>query len=139
MTAPIGPATDAGGATTLSELSDAEVTTPSDGQILLYDNADARFENVSLSGDAILGGTGNITLITATDNFTFRDNVDATKTLNFELSGFTPSTARILTVPDASGTIALTSDIPGTFSTLNTIPKGDGTSLVASTITDMVR
>ncbi len=39
--------------------------------------------------------------------FTLQDNADATKQTKFELSGLTTATTRILTVPDASGTLAL--------------------------------
>lgn len=39
------------------------------------------------------------------------DNSDASKVLAFELSGITTATTRTLTIPDASGTIALTSNI----------------------------
>ncbi|KKN71418.1 hypothetical protein LCGC14_0421400 [marine sediment metagenome] len=39
------------------------------------------------------------------------DNGDPTKRVEFELSGLTTSTTRTLTIPDASGTIALTSDL----------------------------
>ena len=46
-------------------------------------------------------------------NFLLYDNADSTKNLQFQLSGLTTGTTRTLTVPDASGTIALTSDITG--------------------------
>lgn len=39
------------------------------------------------------------------------DNADSTKKLKFEVSGVTTATTRTLTVPNSSGTIALTSDI----------------------------
>ena len=41
--------------------------------------------------------------------FTLTDNADATKQLKFELSGITTGTTRTLTVPNATGTIALLS------------------------------
>lgn len=41
------------------------------------------------------------------------DNGDTTKKLKFEVSGVTTATTRTLTVPNASGTIALTSDFAG--------------------------
>lgn len=54
---------------------------------------------------AATGGGGN----EFADNvFRVQDNVDATKELAFELSGLTTATTRTLTVPNASGTIALT-------------------------------
>jgi hypothetical protein len=46
-------------------------------------------------------------------NFLLYDNGDSTKNLQFQLSGITTGTTRTLTAPDASGTIALTSDITG--------------------------
>jgi hypothetical protein len=42
-------------------------------------------------------------------NFLLYDNADSSKNLAFQLSGISASTTRTLTVPDASGTIALTS------------------------------
>jgi hypothetical protein len=42
-------------------------------------------------------------------NFLLYDNGDSSKNLAFQLSGITTGTTRTLTVPDASGTIALTS------------------------------
>jgi len=68
------------------------------------------------------------------------DTSDQTKALRFECSGIAPATTRTLTVPDASGTIALTSDIGGGtprfhFSTLfediarfNSVVAGSGTN-----------
>jgi hypothetical protein len=55
-------------------------------------------------------------IISVRDNqFTVQDNSDATKLMVFELGGITTATTRTLTVPDASGTIALTtSNITGT-------------------------
>jgi hypothetical protein len=47
-----------------------------------------------------------------TDNvLRFFDNADVTKQLAFELSGISTGTTRTLTAPDASGTIALTSQL----------------------------
>ena len=44
-------------------------------------------------------------------SFSLTDNSDATKILNFQLSGITTSTTRTLTIPDANGTILLDGDI----------------------------
>lgn len=44
--------------------------------------------------------------------FEIKDNSDATKKVAFQVSGVTTGTTRTLTVPNANGTIALTSDIP---------------------------
>lgn len=43
--------------------------------------------------------------------FEIKDNSDATKKVAFQVSGVTTGTTRTLTVPNSSGTIALTSDI----------------------------
>lgn len=51
-------------------------------------------------------GPGSVTLIDVTS--TFIDDVDPTKVMRLQLSGITTATTRTLTVPDASGTIALT-------------------------------
>lgn len=42
--------------------------------------------------------------------FRLRDNTDETKLLAFDLSGITTATTRTITVPDASGTMALVGD-----------------------------
>lgn len=63
------------------------------------------------------------TATTATDsNFTLQDNTDATKKFQFQASGITTATTRTLTIPNANGTIALTSDL-GVFVTDS--DKGD--------------
>jgi hypothetical protein len=46
--------------------------------------------------------------------FLLFDDADATKNLKFQLSGITSGTTRTLTAPDASGTIALTSQLAET-------------------------
>jgi hypothetical protein len=46
-------------------------------------------------------------------NFLLYDNGDSSKNLAFQLSGITTGTTRTLTVPDANGTIALTSQLGG--------------------------
>lgn len=47
------------------------------------------------------------------DKFVLYDETDSSKNLVFQLSGITTGTTRTLTAPNASGTIALTSDITG--------------------------
>lgn len=49
--------------------------------------------------------------VNADGNWELYNTVDPTKELKFDLSGVSTGTTRTLTVPDASGTIALTSDI----------------------------
>jgi len=59
------------------------------------------------------GNTQTLTNKRLTDtNCTFADGADLTKQMAFECSGISGGTTRTLTVPNASGTIALTSDIP---------------------------
>ena len=48
----------------------------------------------------------NIFKTIADDKFTMQDNADASKQLQFQLSGITASNTRVLTVPDFNGTIA---------------------------------
>lgn len=63
--------------------------------------------NITFSGNNTYTG-----MQTFRDNkFEITDNSDTTKKLNFEVSGVTTATTRTLTVPDKSGTIAVTSDL----------------------------
>lgn len=50
----------------------------------------------------------------------FIDDLDATKNFRFQSSSISPATSRTLTVPDASGTIALTSDLTAGYQPLDT-------------------
>ena len=64
------------------------------------------------SAVAITGGTiSGVTINTLDSATTIADNTDSTKKVAFEVSGVTTGTTRTLTVPNASGTIALTSDL----------------------------
>lgn len=66
---------------------------------------------LTFTGKAITGGTFSGITLTASDSaLTLQDNGDATKQLQFQLSGITTGTTRTLTIPDASGTLALTSN-----------------------------
>jgi hypothetical protein len=66
-------------------------------------------------------------------NFLLYDNSDSTKNLAFQLSGLTTGTVRTLTAPDASGTIALTSDFAAPPAIGSTTPNtGAFTSLSAN-------
>lgn len=70
--------------------------------------------------------------------FTIFDNGDNTKIVNFQVSGVTTGTTRTLTIPNASGTIALTSDL-GSYLTTATaastyLPLAGGTVTGAITM-----
>lgn len=61
---------------------------------------------------AITGGTISGVAITGIDSqTTIQDDLDSTKKFNFQLSGIDTGTTRTLTVPNASGTLAFTSDL----------------------------
>jgi len=90
-------------------------------------------------------GTQVLTNKTLTDSTTlFQDETDNTKKLAFQLSGISASTTRTLTIPNASGTIALTTDIPtvnnatltlsigAAAATNNTVTVGTGTGFSAN-------
>lgn len=60
---------------------------------------------------ATLAGSETLTNKTLQDSTTtFADDVDATKKMQFQLSGITTATTRTLTVPNVSGTIITTGD-----------------------------
>lgn len=62
---------------------------------------------------ATLTGTQTFTNKTFTDSTTtFQDDADNSKKMQFQLSGISASTTRTLTIPNNSGTIALTTDLP---------------------------
>jgi hypothetical protein len=63
-------------------------------------------------------------------NFLLYDNADSSKNLAFQLSGISASTTRTLTAPNASGTIALTSDFAAP-------PAIGGTTAAAGTFTTL--
>ncbi len=80
--------------------------------------ADATITLPGVTGTlATLDGTEAVSNKTITNTMlvdnstTFVDNSDATKVLAFECSGITTGTTRTLTVPNASGTIELTSNV----------------------------
>ena len=66
----------------------------------------------SASSVNITGGTiSGVTIAGIDSTTTIGDNADPTKKVAFEVSGITTGTTRTLTVPNASGTIALLSDL----------------------------
>jgi len=75
--------------------------------------ADGTISNVEFQyldgiGSSVVGisDTQTLTNKTFTDNLTyFQDNLDTSKKLQFQLSNITTSNTRVLTVPDANGTI----------------------------------
>lgn len=71
--------------------------------------------NVNITGGSISG----VTVTSLDSGTTIQDNLDTTKQVRFEVSGLTTSTTRILSVPNASGTIALTSDLTAGYQPLD--------------------
>ena len=80
-----------------SKLANTTVTVGTTG-IALGSSATTIAGLTSITSDAV---------VTNDDGFRIRDNSDNTKQVAFECSGITGSTTRTLTIPDASGTIAL--------------------------------
>lgn len=77
--------------------------------------------------------TATLTNKSLSDSTTyFVDNTDTSKKMQFELSGITTSTTRTITIPNATGTMALTSDIPTAYTSnpaaLGTADDGSSTS-----------
>ena len=126
------------GLVTAAEAARDTAVTASNAAVLAYDSFDDRYlgakssePSVDNDGDPLItgalffdtvagamkvyDGAAWIALDVVTDysDSTFRisDDGDATKKVAFQLSGVTTGTTRTLTVPDASGTIALASDI----------------------------
>lgn len=69
---------------------------------------------LTFTGKTVTGGTFTTPTINVNANvLSIRDNTDTSKVLQFSVAGVTTATTRTLTVPNASGTIALTSDLSG--------------------------
>lgn len=68
-------------------------------------NAISTTDNITTASSAITSAVDTA--------FTFVNGSDATKKLAFDLSGITTGTTRTVTIPDKSGTLAMTSDISG--------------------------
>lgn len=62
-------------------------------------------------------------------NFEIVDNGDATKKVVFETSGITTATTRTVTIPNKSGTLAMTSDIVSGITPLTAKASTSGTSI----------
>lgn len=74
----------------------------------------------SASSVAITGGTiSGVTLTSLDSNTTLQDNADATKQVKFEVSGISTATTRTFTFPNASGTLALVSDLTAGYQPLD--------------------
>lgn len=94
-----------------------------------------------VSGNPILSLPSTLTLtgktVSVTDStFTVCDNTDSTKKLAFELSGVSTATTRTLTVPDASGTIALTTTTQPLDATLTALAAYNTNGILCQTAAD---
>lgn len=86
---------------------------------LFIDNADGLLKIRYDDGTTVTLGAANVL-----DNaFTVQDNGDPTKQMQFQASGITAGQTRTLTVPNASGTLALLG-LAQTFSALQTFSAG---------------
>jgi hypothetical protein len=73
------------------------------------------------------------------NNFRIKDNADTSKVVDFQCSGITTATTRTLTIPNASGTIALISDLSayqGLDSTLTALASYNTNGLLTQTSAD---
>lgn len=117
---------------TLEDLQDVNITGLSSGQALVYNGTDWINQTISASvsdgdkGDITTSAIGTVWTVDANINkawvgtHSFRDanlsilgSSDQTKVAKFEVDGFTTATTRTFTLPDASGTVALISDLSG--------------------------
>lgn len=84
---------------------------------------------MTLTGKTLTGGTFTGPTIAANDNeFTLRDDGDATKQLRLQLSGITTGTTRTITVPDESTTLV------GTDATQTLTNKSIGAAQLTGTL-----
>lgn len=121
-----------GGATELSDLSDAASTTPTGGQILIYDSGDNQYENKTMSGDASIAYTGAVTVADDSHAHVIT-NIDAftEAQLESQLSDVTDVITGDESI-DALGDVDTTTVPPNTGSVL----KWNGTNWATNTDTD---
>lgn len=79
---------------------------------LFCDGTDVKVAQTELQSPTISGATLTGATITIADNvLTIQDNADATKQVQFQLSGITTGNTRTLTIPDESGTLVTTATL----------------------------
>lgn len=66
--------------------------------------------NLSMAGNTLNATSGTSTSTFADSLFTLQDNLDVTKQVKFQVAGLTTGATRTFTLPDASGTVQLTTD-----------------------------
>lgn len=88
------------------------------------------FSAVKIGGTTVVpGDTLTVTPSFEDDEFEVKDNGDASKVLQFQLSGITTSTTRTATWPDASGTVLLSSSASVQDLSFSLYDDGDNTKL----------
>lgn len=98
-----------------NNLSDVGSATTARTNLGLQSMATQRSDAVAITGGTISG----VTLTSLYSATTFEDNVDTNKAFRFEASGIATGNTRVLTVPNANGTIALTSDLTSGYQPLD--------------------
>lgn len=134
----------ASGASVLTKLgvgTNGQVLTADSGEVtgLKWATASATVADADY-GDITVSSTGTVFTVDVNINkawtgthswldnsWTLKDNVDNTKILAFQLSGISAGTTRTLTIPDASGTIALLGSANGA-----ALTKVDDTNVTAT-------